>query len=87
MIQKRKLRKLIPKGIYCTSRKGKCSFFDYITDENISIPYCHFLNEGDITEISDEAFNKLEKKYGMEIWSMYSLDLLAQDCKCCGINE
>lgn len=78
-----KLLKQIPKGPYCYG-EFTCPFRIYLQDEGIEIPYCSYLEDGDITCISDTAFEILEKKYGMEVWNKYSLPFLAQGLKECG---
>ncbi len=79
---------LIPDGIYCYNGKEVCPFYNIIFDHSVSIPFCSFLKKGDVFGISDGDFRKLCKihKNAANVWEKYSLDLLWDQVKECGIN-
>lgn len=89
----------IPHGIYCYDSKGLCPYWNYkqITHdrkdedyEPISIPYCSYLNEGDLFNLTKEQFKELLRYFNCtkeELWEKFPLDLLWDQVKECGIND
>ena len=57
---------------------------------SVSIPYCLYLNKGDVFDISDEEFEELKYFHNCtdeELLSKYPLSLLWDAIKECGENE
>jgi len=88
-IEKFIARKFIPKGQYCYSGHlgaDRCIFYTHIKDEGIKIPYCLYLEDGDISNLNKDDFEKLKNKYLTLVYAMYSADELWDQAKCCGLN-
>lgn len=105
MNEKQKDERLIPKGQYCYEHIGRngegrsiCPYFTKKTiiydntdiyNDVIQIPWCSYLNEGDIGLLNDRQIERLTQHYGCTVDrlnEMYPLDLLWDWVKECGVN-
>lgn len=81
----------IPKGDYCYNEKGVCPYFSHkVIAEDVQIPYCLYLEEGDLGGLTTTEFETLKEELGLsanELWEKYPLDLLWDQVKECGIND
>lgn len=81
----------IPKGVYCYDEKGVCPYYSQkVVAFDIIIPYCLYLDQGDLCGLTNEEFLKLKKiwaKTDEELYKMFPLDLLWDSVKECGVNE
>lgn len=86
-------KRKIPRGPYCYSGhlgKGLCEHYSSIIDNDVVIPFCKFLNCGDISNIHDDEFNKLLKSRDNNAGRLYEefpLTLLWDQVKECGVKE
>ena len=88
-IEKFIARKFIPKGQYCYSGHvgtDRCIFYTHIKDEGIKIPYCLYLEDGSIQDVSEDDFKILKEKYRRMVYHMYTADELFDQVKCCGVK-
>lgn len=85
----------IPKGLYCyNGNHKKCIFrtdvevYNQYTKKWIKLPFCNFLNLGDVgNDITEEEYNFVKEVLTPEILEKYfPLFLLWDSCKECGIN-
>jgi hypothetical protein len=97
---------VIPYGSYCYDGNIRCPYWVWkqithdqkvprrVNDKDevisVSIPYCLYLDQGDVFGISKEEFDELKHFHNMtneELWEKYPLDLLWDACKECGEND
>lgn len=80
----------IPKGIYCYDGNTRCPFYSYKTYDSVKVPYCLYLNEGDISNLDEEEDKKLLEYFKCdedELEKKFPLSLLWDQVKECGINN
>ena len=82
----------IPRGPYCYSGhlgKQLCPYYMYKFDSDVEVVFCEYLKCGDISNVSEDDFNKLLKSRENNtrlLYEEYPLDLLWDQVKECGVK-
>lgn len=81
----------IPEGFYCYSEQGLCPYYSHeVIALDVEIPYCLYLEKGDLTGLTEEEFDDILLETGLtadELFKEHPLDILWDQCKECGVND
>ena len=91
---------IIPNGIYCYNaisgpdkhgilNTKTCPYFKTKEYNGVWVPYCEYLEWGDVSNVTDEEYKKLLEYFGNEekMKGKLPLGLLWDGCKECGENN